>query len=81
MVHDEAAHLGTTTYRPFETEGLVGTEAVPAVLALLFHPVEDPLDGAPIPHNGDEGWLALDDDGFAGLSSARGEGTALIVMM
>jgi P-type conjugative transfer protein TrbJ len=50
----------------FETEGLIGTGAAPAVLAYLFHRIEDRLDGRPTLLIIDEGWLALDDDGFAG---------------
>ena len=30
-------HLGTATVQAFETEGLIGTGAAPAVLAYLFH--------------------------------------------
>ena len=50
----------------FETEGLIGTGAARAVLAYLFHRIEDRLDGRPTLLIIDEGWLALDDDGFAG---------------
>lgn len=55
----------------FETEGLIGTGAAAAVLAYLFHRIEDHLDGRPTLLIVDEGWLALDDEGFAG-SSANG---------
>ena len=50
----------------FETEGLIGTGAAAAVLAYLFHRIEDRFDGSPALLIIDEGWLALDDDGFAG---------------
>ena len=50
----------------FETEGLIGTSAAPAVLSYLFHRIEDRLDGRPTLLIIDEGWLALDDEGFAG---------------
>ena len=38
----------------------------PAVLAYLFHRIGDRLDGRPTLLIIDEGWLALDDPGFAG---------------
>src|SRR3546814_6424988 len=46
----------------------VQTCALPisAVLAYLFHRIEDRLDGRPTLLIVDEGWLALDDEGFAG---------------
>ncbi|WP_336810150.1 conjugal transfer protein TrbE [Bosea sp. MMO-172] len=66
LLDAEAEHLGTATVQAFETEGLIGTDAAPAVLAYLFHRIEDRLDGAPTMLIIDEGWLALDDDGFAG---------------
>jgi len=50
----------------FETEGLIGTSAASAVLTYLFHRIEDRLDGRPTLLIVDEGWLALDDKGFAG---------------
>ena len=49
----------------FETEGLIGSGAAPAVLAYLFHRIEGRLDGRPTLLIVDEGWLALDDPGFA----------------
>ncbi len=49
----------------FETQGLIGTPAAPAVLAYLFHRIEQQLDGSPTLIIIDEGWLALDDEGFA----------------
>ncbi len=45
---------------------MIGTEAAPAVFAYLFHRIEDRLDGSPTLIIVDEGWLALDDEGFAG---------------
>ena len=50
----------------FETEGLIGAGAAPAVLSYLFHRIEDRFDGRPTLLIVDEGWLALDDPGFAG---------------
>jgi hypothetical protein len=38
----------------------------PAVLSYLFHRIEDRFDGRPTLLIVDEGWLALDDRGFAG---------------
>ncbi len=66
LLDAEAENLGTATVQAFETEGLIGTEAAPAVLAYLFHRIEDRLDGSPTLIVVDEGWLALDDEGFAG---------------
>ena len=66
LLDAEAEHLGTATVQAFETEGLIGTAAAPAVLAYLFHRIEDRLDGSPSLIIIDEGWLALDDEGFAG---------------
>ena len=66
LLDAESEHLGAATVQAFETEGLIGTEAAPAVLAYLFHRIEDRLDGSPTLIIVDEGWLALDDEGFAG---------------
>ncbi|MCG5233824.1 conjugal transfer protein TrbE [Xanthobacter oligotrophicus] len=66
LLDAESEHLGAATVQAFETEGLIGTEAAPAVLAYLFHRIEDRLDGSPTLIIIDEGWLALDDAGFAG---------------
>jgi len=66
LLDAEAEHLGAATVQAFETEGLIGTEAAPAVLAYLFHRIEARLDGSPTLLIIDEGWLALDDEGFAG---------------
>jgi type IV secretion/conjugal transfer VirB4 family ATPase len=66
LLDAEAEHLGFATVQAFETEGLIGTQSAPAVLAYLFHRIEDRLDGSPTLIIIDEGWLALDDEGFAG---------------
>lgn len=65
LLDAETERLGEATVQAFETEGLIGTGAAPAVLAYLFHRVEDRLDGRPTLLIVDEGWLALDDEGFA----------------
>ncbi|WP_306028672.1 conjugal transfer protein TrbE [Stappia sp. MMSF_3263] len=65
LLDAESEHLGSSSVQAFETEGLIGTGAAPAVLAYLFHRIEDQLDGSPILIIIDEGWLALDDEGFA----------------
>ena len=57
-------HLGVASVQAFETEGLVGSAAAPAVLAYLFHRVSSRLDGRPTLVIVDEGWLALDDATF-----------------
>ncbi len=66
LLDAETEHLGGASVQAFETEGLIGTGAAPAVLFYLFHRIEDRLDGSPTMLIIDEGWLALDDDGFAG---------------
>ena len=66
LLDAETEYLGSATVQAFETEGLIGAEAAPAVLAYLFHRIEDRLDGRPTLIIIDEGWLALDDEGFAG---------------
>ena len=66
LLDAEVEHLGKATVQAFETEGLIGTGAAAAVLAYLFHRIEDRLDGRPTLIIIDEGWLALDDEGFAG---------------
>jgi len=65
LLDDEAERLGEADIQAFETEGLIGTGAAPAVLAYLFHRTEGRLDGRPTLLIVDEGWLALDDPGFA----------------
>ncbi|MFG1301468.1 conjugal transfer protein TrbE [Xanthobacter sp. V3C-3] len=66
LLDAETEHLGQASVQAFETEGLIGTSAAPAVLSYLFHRIEDRLDGSPTLLIIDEGWLALDDHGFAG---------------
>ncbi|MER2507135.1 MAG: conjugal transfer protein TrbE, partial [Amaricoccus sp.] len=66
LLDAESEHLGEANVQAFETEGLIGTGAAAAVLAYLFHRIEDRLDGRPTLLIVDEGWLALDDEGFAG---------------
>ena len=58
--------IGMNATQVFETQGLVGTAAAPAVLSYLFHRIKDQLDGSPTLIVIDEGWLALDDEQFAG---------------
>lgn len=66
LLDAEDERLGKASVQAFETEGLIGTGAAPAVLAYLFHKIEGQLDGSPTLLIIDEGWLALDDEGFAG---------------
>ena len=66
LLDAESERLGAADVQAFETEGLIGAGAAPAVLAYLFHRIEDRLDGRPTLLIIDEGWLALDDPGFAG---------------
>jgi type IV secretion system protein TrbE len=66
LLDAEAERLGEADVQAFETEGLIGAGAAPAVLAYLFHRIGDRLDGRPTLLVIDEGWLALDDPGFAG---------------
>lgn len=65
LLDAEHERLGDTSVQAFETEGLIGTGAAPAVLAYLFHRIEQRMDGRPTLLIIDEGWLALDDGGFA----------------
>ncbi|WP_454618599.1 conjugal transfer protein TrbE [Bradyrhizobium cenepequi] len=65
LLDAEHEHLGTASVQAFETEGLVGTRAAPAVLSYLFHRIEARFDGRPSLLVIDEGWRALDDGGFA----------------
>jgi type IV secretion/conjugal transfer VirB4 family ATPase len=64
LLDAEAERLGVADVQAFETEGLIGTGAAPAVLAYLFHRVERRLDGRPTLLIVDEGWLALDEFSF-----------------
>lgn len=66
LLDAETEHLGGADVQAFEIEGLVGTGAAGPVLAYLFHRIGDRLDGRPTLLIIDEGWLALDDEGFAG---------------
>ncbi|RIK94155.1 MAG: conjugal transfer protein TrbE [Proteobacteria bacterium] len=65
LLDAEGEQLGEAAVQAFETEGLIGGGAAPAVLAYLFHRIGDRLDGRPTLLIVDEGWLALDDEGFA----------------
>jgi type IV secretion system protein VirB4 len=83
LLDAESEHLGSADVQAFEIEGLVGTGAAPAVLAYLFHRIGDRLDGRPTMLIIDEGWLALDDEGFAGqlrewLKTLRKKNTSVI---
>jgi type IV secretion system protein VirB4 len=66
LLDAETERLGEAEIQAFETEGLIGASAAPAVLSYLFHRIEDRFDGRPTLLIVDEGWLALDDNGFAG---------------
>ncbi len=66
LLDADAERLGEADVQAIETEGLIGTGAAAAVLAYLFHRIEDRLDGRPTLLIVDEGWLALDDEGFSG---------------
>ncbi len=66
LLDAEIERIGEADIQAFETEGLIGTGAAAAVLAYLFHRIEARLDGRPTLLIVDEGWLALDDEGFAG---------------
>jgi type IV secretion system protein TrbE len=65
LLDAEAEQLGEADMQAFETEGLIGSAAAPAVLSYLFHRIEGRLSGAPTLLIIDEGWLALDDTDFA----------------
>jgi type IV secretion system protein TrbE len=64
LLDAEAERIGAGDIQAFETEGLIGSQAAPAVLAYLFHRVQGRLDGRPTLIIVDEGWLALDDPIF-----------------
>jgi len=66
LLDAETERLGEAEVQAFETEGLIGAGAAAAVLSYLFHRIEDRFDGRPTLLIIDEGWLALDDRGFAG---------------
>ena len=83
LLDAEAEHLGAGDVQAFETEGLIGTGAAPAVLAYLFHRIEGRLDGRPILLIVDEGWLALDDPTFGAqlrewLKTLRKKNTSVV---
>ncbi|GGZ32280.1 conjugal transfer protein TrbE [Asticcacaulis endophyticus] len=65
LLDADSESLGRNRVQVFETEGLLGTPAAPAVLSYLFHRIGDHLDGSPTLIIIDEGWLALDDPAFA----------------
>jgi type IV secretion system protein VirB4 len=65
LLDAEEERLGEADVQAFETEGLIGRGAAPAVLSYLFHRIEGRLDGRPTLLIIDEGWLALDDNNFA----------------
>jgi type IV secretion/conjugal transfer VirB4 family ATPase len=65
LLDAESEHLGESTFQAFETEGLTGSAAAPAVLSYLFHRIEGRLDGSPTMIIIDEGWLVLDSPAFA----------------
>lgn len=66
LLDAEAERLGESDVLAFETEGLIKSNAAPAVLSYLFHRIEKRLTWRPTLIIIDEGWLALDDEGFAG---------------
>ena len=65
LLDAEAEQLGSASVQAFETDGLIGADAAPAVLTYLFHRIEGRLDGRPTLLIIDEGWLVLDDPAFA----------------
>ncbi|MCA3581885.1 MAG: conjugal transfer protein TrbE, partial [Bradyrhizobium sp.] len=65
LLDAEVEHLGEASFQAFETEGLTGSAAAPAVLSYLFHRIEGRLDGSPTMIIIDEGWLVLDSPAFA----------------
>jgi len=65
LLDAETEHLGHASFQAFETEGLTGSAAAPAVLSYLFHRIEGRLDGSPTMIIIDEGWLVLDSPAFA----------------
>ena len=65
LLDAESEALGASRVQAFETEGLIGSAAAPAVLSYLFHRIEAQLDGSPTLIIIDEGWLVLDNPAFA----------------
>src|SRR5712692_4066894 len=66
LLDAEFERLGEGAVQVFETDGLIGTAVAPAILSYLFHRIEGRLDGRPTLLIIDEGWLALDNQEFAG---------------
>ena len=64
MLDADEERLGRSDLQAFETEGLMGSAAAPAILSYLFHRIERSLNGDPALIIIDEGWLALADTGF-----------------
>ena len=65
LLDAENEHLGEARFQAFETEGLTGSAAAPAVLSYLFRRIDGRLDGSPTLIVIDEGWLVLDSPAFA----------------
>src|SRR5712672_710413 len=83
LIDAEFERLGEGSVQVFETDGLIGTAVAPAVLSYLFHRIEGRLDGRPTLLIIDEGWLALDDQEFAGqlrewLKTLRKKNTSVV---
>jgi type IV secretion system protein TrbE len=83
LLDAETERIDEAHVQAFETEGLIGTTVTPAVLAYLFHRIEGRLDGSPTLLIIDEGWLALDDNDFAGqlrewLKTLRKKNTSVV---
>ena len=83
LLDGETESLGLSPLQVFETEGLLGGAAAPAVLAYLFHRIERDLRGQPTLIFIDEGWLALNDPGFSSqlstwLNTLRKKNAAVI---
>ncbi|MBI1208532.1 MAG: conjugal transfer protein TrbE [Azospirillum sp.] len=65
LLDAEGDRLGIADVAGFELETLLETGAAAPVLAYLFHRLEQEFDGRPTLLIIDEGWLILDDEGFA----------------
>ena len=83
LLDAEFERLGEGSVQVFETDGLIGTAVAPAVLSYLFHRIEGRLDGRPTLLIIDEGWLALDNQEFAGqlrewLKTLRKKNTSVV---
>src|SRR3546814_17901944 len=66
LLDSEAERLGEASVQVFETEGLIGTGAAPAVLAYLFPRLEARLDGPPPPPHPAQSSLGAEDVAFYG---------------